>query len=108
MIKINICNDFSETPGGRYKQEGKYSGEEFRDTILIEKYKEAIKNQEKLQIDFDNCFGFATSFLEEAFGGLVRSYKLRNVLKNIEIIANDDETIPILIEKYITAAEREV
>ena len=34
MILINICNDFTDTPGARYRSEGDFSGEEFRETIL--------------------------------------------------------------------------
>lgn len=105
MVKINICNDFSNTPGGRYKDEGAFSGEEFRETILLPKFNEAQATSQKLEINFDNCFGFATSFLEEAFGGLVRLHKKKNVLKTISIVSNDDETIPTLIERYVKAAE---
>jgi hypothetical protein len=34
--------------------------------------REAISNKVKLVIDLDGTAGYATSFLEEAFGGLVR------------------------------------
>ena len=37
MIIINICRDFTETPGARYKSEGEFSGEEFRDDLLKHK-----------------------------------------------------------------------
>ena len=59
-----------------------------------------------------NCFiGFtyiivANSFLEEAFGGLVRNHNKKDVLKVIEIISNDDVTIPSLIKKYVQEAEQ--
>lgn len=108
MSKINICNDFSDTPGGRYKNEGSFSGEEFRETILLPEYEKIENTSEQLEINFDNCFGFATSFLEEAFGGLVREHKKMNTFRKYIIISNDDETIPKLIEKYITTAEKEL
>jgi hypothetical protein len=106
MNEINISTIFSNTPGGRYKEEGDFSGEEFRESILLPAYEKVENSNEKLTINFDNCFGFATSFLEESFGGLVREHKKKNVLTHIEIIANDDETIPDLVKKYITAAEK--
>ena len=62
MIKINIAQDFSNTPGGRYKVNGPYSGEEFRDNILIPNYHKAKNNKEKLEINFDVCFGYPSSF----------------------------------------------
>ena len=107
MITINIKKDFSDMPGGRYENEGPYSGQEFRNKILLPKYNEAEQTNQKLQIDFDDCYGFATSFLEEAFGGLVREHHKKGVLSKIEIISNDDETIPGLIEKYVKAEEKE-
>lgn len=108
MIKIKICEDFSDAPGGRYKKEGKNSGEQFREEILFPKYEQAEKENKKLEINFDGCFGFGTSFLEEAFGGLVRKYKKKGVLKRIIIISKEDETIPNNIQKYVRAAEEEL
>lgn len=105
MIKIKICDDFTDVPGGRYIKEGKYSGEEFRDSILKEKIYEAEKLGDKLIIDFDGCYGFSTSFLEEAFGGMVRVYKKVNILDFIDIVSREDETIEPLIKKYVKAAE---
>lgn len=106
MIKINISKDFSNTPGGRKIVEGKFSGEEFRDTILSLKYQEAKEKNEMLEIDFDGCFGFATSFLEEAFGGLVRETGEVGILDRIVIISNDDETLEETVKRYITEAEK--
>ena len=107
MIRIKISVDFSDIPGGRTRDEGEYSGEEFRDTILIKKYEEAEANNEMLEIDFDGCYGFGTSFLEEAFGGLVRIYHKQGVKDRIRIISTEDETIPGNIDKYIADAEEE-
>lgn len=100
-----ICKDFSDAPGGRYIQEGEHSGEEFREKILLPKYEEAEKNNEILEINFDGCFGFGTSFLEEAFGGLVRNHKKKNVLHVIKVVSVEDETIPDLVKKYVKEAE---
>ena len=86
MIQINIARDFSDAPGGRYINEGKYSGEQFREEILLPQYELAEKKNEKLEINFDGCWGFGTSFLEEAFGGLVRIYKKKNILNRIVIV----------------------
>lgn len=106
MIQINICKDFSDTPGGRYKREGNFSGEEFRENILLPKYNYALESGEKLSINFDGCFGFGTSFLEEAFGGLVRVHKKKNILSHILLISEEDETVPELIEQYVNDAEK--
>ena len=108
MIKITICTDFSDVPSGRTIAEGEHSGEEFRDTLLISKYREAEEKNEILEIDFDGCYGFGTSFLEEAFGGLVRKYHIFGSLKRMNFISTEDETIPGNIKKYIEDAETEI
>ena len=105
MYKIKISTDFSETPGARHRTEGEYPGEEFRDQLLIPKYKEAIKNGENLVVDLDGCYGYATSFLEESFGGMVRVLKKKGIMKNIELISTEDETLIKLINDYVKEAE---
>ena len=83
-IVLKISTDFSKTPGARYKEEGDYSGQEFRENHLFPKYQEAKTQGCKLIIDLDGTAGFGTSFLEESFGGLIRTNKLDyNELKNI-------------------------
>lgn len=101
MLKIKVSIDFSKTPGGRKKSEGAYSGEEFREKILSPKYIEAIEKNQKLEIDLDDCYGFPTSFLEEAFGGLARELKSKNILSNIKIICNDEPGLIDDINKYV-------
>lgn len=96
MITINIAKDFTNKPGGRYIKEGPFSGEEFREKILIPKYEKAMENKEKLTVNLDNCYGLATSFLEEAFGGLVRKKGTRDIL---DILILETEDRPGLIEK---------
>lgn len=105
MIRIKISDDFSEIPGGRYISEGKYSGEQFRETLLAQKYQEAKEKKTDLEIDFDGCYGFGTSFLEEAFGGMVRIHHEHGILKRLRLISTEDETIPGNIKKYVEEAE---
>ena len=108
MIQINIAHDFSDTPGGRYISEGEYSGEQFRNNILLPKYEYAEQHNEKLEINFDGCWGFGTSFLEEAFGGLVRLLKKKGILSRIILVSMEDETIPDNVKKYVREAEEKI
>lgn len=106
-MTIKISEDYSKMPGGRFRREGKYSGEDFRIKILHPKYVEAKRNGEELIVDLDGGYGYSTSFLEEAFGGLVRQTKDRGVASII--IVSDEE--PMLIENiasYIEAAIKEL
>lgn len=104
-MKIVIAEDFSRAPGARYEAEGPDSGEKFRKELLLPKYQEACQKGVILEVDFDGCYGFATSFLEESFGGLTRELKKKGILQNIKIISNDDVTVKTLIEKYVKEAE---
>ncbi len=105
MVKIKLSVDFSTTPGGRLIAEGAFSGELFRESLLLEKYEEAERENTVLEVDFDDCYGVGTSFLEEAFGVLVRNYHKHGILKRLKIVAMEDETIPGNIKKYIEEAE---
>lgn len=85
---INIASDFSTTPGGRYYEDGEHTGQEFRERFLIP----AIEEFNSLKIVLDGAEGYPSSFLEEAFGGLMRKLKwsLADFNKHIEIIAGQD------------------
>ena len=107
MILINICNDFTDTPGARYRSEGDFAGEEFRETILIPKYEEAVKSKEQLKIELDGGYGYATSFLEESFGGLARIYEIQEVLNTLFFVSEDEPGLIDEITEYIKNARQE-
>lgn len=106
MIEINICKDFTDAPGPRYKEQGKYSGESFRDDLLIPKLNEAIEKEEKLLINLDGTFGYPTSFLEEAFGGLTEKFDKDTILEKINFVSNDEVGLIDEIKSYINSDER--
>lgn len=104
MITINIAREYTMTPGGRYVKEGKYSGEDFRESLLMPRYLDAKKNNDHLEICFDGGYGYPTSFLEEAFGGLTRRLDGENILERISIISNDQPDLVNKITKYVKDA----
>jgi hypothetical protein len=73
MKVINIAQDFSRTPGGRYRDSGPYSGEAFREDILLPAYRAAKKANEQITIDFSGIYGCTPGWIEEVFGGLIRA-----------------------------------
>ncbi len=105
-MEINIALDFSRIPGARYPEEGDFSGQEFRQTILLPKLQEAIKKQEKLTVNLDGTAGLGTSFLEESFGGLIRVDKFDvDSLKNtLNFISEEDPDYITEIWSYINEA----
>lgn len=104
-MTINIAKDYTETPGGRYIDEGLYSGEDFRNQLLEPKFIESIMKNERLIINLDGCYGFSTGFLEEAFGGFVRKgYDGETFLASLIFISYDNPKVITEIEKYIKEA----
>lgn len=96
MVKVSVVEDFSRTPGPRYISEGEYSGELFRKTVLLPKVMEAQNAAEDIQVDLDRASGYGTSFLEEAFGGLIREDHISyDFLKDHLIIKSDEDDIYI-------------
>lgn len=98
MITYKISEQYSKTPGPRYENEGKFSGEHFRENVLIRLYLDAIEKKENICIDLDGGYGYSPSFLEEAFGGLARKYNEQNVKQILTFVSNDE---PSLIEEII-------
>lgn len=68
-MKIDIAEQFTDTPGGRYRTDGKFSGQEFREDLLLP----AFGSGASVTVNLEGVMGLPPSFLEEAFGGLVRA-----------------------------------
>lgn len=67
MKTIDIGKDFSPVPSGRYRSKGRFTGEVFREDFLVP----ALRNFDVVSVNLDHTEGFGSSFLDEAFGGLV-------------------------------------
>ena len=99
---ISIAEDFSKFPAGRYKSDGPFSGEQFRDDILYP----ALIKYERVIVNIDGTMGYGSSFLEEAFGGLRRKYdlSLNEIRKKLEI-KGEIETYIKRIWQHIESAK---
>ena len=88
-ITISIANDFTEFPGGRFPEDGPYNGTTFRNEHLVPHLREG----KSVVVSFDGVAGFGSSFLEEAFGGLVRENHFRENELNaqLKLVSSDDE-----------------
>lgn len=104
MVIINIAQEYSRTPGGRFEKEGAFSGEEFREKLLIPRYELACSRKEHLKVILDGGYGYGSSFLEEAFGGIVRKNKNIDV-SIIEIVSEEEPQLEEDIKKYMYDAK---
>ncbi len=101
MTTISIASHFSRYPGGRFRKDGPYSGEEFRDDLLIP----ALNKGESLVIEMDGVRGYGSSFLEEVFGGLVRLGHSRELLRQRLQISTSNPSLKLEINEYINDAQ---
>ena len=101
-----VAKDFSRTPGPRRRAEGKFSGEEFLDLLRI-RYVAAVKTESVLTIDLDGAAGYATSFLEAAFGGLAREFDPEEVHRTLKIKSDEEPDLIEEIKNYIAEARQQ-
>ncbi|WP_138511659.1 STAS-like domain-containing protein [Maricaulis alexandrii] len=103
---INVSRDFSVEPGPRYKKQGPFSGELFREKCLVP----ALRAGGCVIVEMDGTEGYGSSFIDEAFGGLVRSgeFKADELLKRIDIISNEDPLLKGDVEASIKEAKPDV
>jgi hypothetical protein len=104
VISHSIAQEFSRAPGPRFRKEGAFSGEQFRDEVLAKWFSEAQNSESKLFIDLDGGYGYAPSFLEEAFGGLARIHGTDRVLGILRTKSDEEPYLRERIEKYIREA----
>ena len=101
---INVIRDFSAVPAGRTKQDGPNSGARFRDELLYP----ALKAGGIVTVELDGPEGYGSSFLEEAFGGLVRrGFQVDELLKRLRIVSSIDPSLEDEIREYIVDAAKE-
>jgi hypothetical protein len=111
MIEIRLADDFSRYLGGRYRADGPWSGQQFRDDMLVRRFDEARTQGAKLVIVLDGLPAVPSSFIEEAFGGLLRvreDLSLSDVESTLEITAAEPELLPFarLARNYMRSEDR--
>lgn len=65
---INVVDDFNRRPSGRYPKDGLANGQDFRNIFLIP----ALNEHKFVTVNLTGYNRYGPSFLDEAFGGLVR------------------------------------
>jgi hypothetical protein len=103
-LTIDIGRDFSDVPSGRFPEDGEFNGQRFRKEMLVP----GLKDNDQVVVDIDHTEGYGSSFLEEAFGGLVRDegFSQDELSRKLVIAANLPRTARYKrkIEQYIARA----
>jgi len=108
-MKLKISTDYTLCPGPRYIDEGDFSGEHFRVQCLAPKFKEALAKKANLEVDLDGTAGYGTSFLEEAFGGLIREdgFEFETIITNMKFVSGEQPHLISEINQYLNDAKEE-
>ncbi|WP_421917354.1 STAS-like domain-containing protein [Mesorhizobium sp.] len=107
---IDVASEFSPYPSGRVPNDGTFNGERFRKEVLVPALSAAIEQgpNQRLVIDIDGVRSFGSSFLEEAFGGLIRTgaFTQADLLRHLEIRCHKPhlQFFKEMIESYIKQA----
>lgn len=109
MTRLALAQDFSRTPGSRYAQEGPFSGEQFRKEILAPMVRAALSAGDDVEINLDGTAGYGTSFLEEAFGGLIRNdhFSLKELNRVLRFVSTEEDYLVEDIKGYMQDAEEQ-
>lgn len=100
-MEINFSKEFTDAPGGRYKSDGSHSGELFYETLLLPRFEESLKNNEKLIVNMDNVYGIPASFASQAFGTLSQKFGSKKVLDNLVIKTNVESRRNMIVSTII-------
>ena len=107
METLTIATDYSEFPGGRYSKDGIGNATEFREKHLVP----MLEKNKPFIIDLNGIVSYPVSFIDEAFGGLVRMkrYSAEQLLKLINFHSTDDSLLGTvdLIKQHIQKPDEE-
>ena len=107
-VDLHVATDFSSYPAGRDDHDGPYNGKKFREELLLPRYIEAKEKELELNVYFDGVKSFGSSFLEEAFGGLVRTENVDRgeLMKRLNLHPGPpgNQRYVRAVERYITKA----
>ena len=98
-VTISIANNFSAYPAGRYPEDGEYNGTTFRAEVLVP----ALTDDARVEVTFDDVAGFGSSFLDEAFGGLIRNEGMSKEFLDSHLFLTTTEPE---LEAYVRLARR--
>ncbi|BEC04452.1 STAS-like domain-containing protein [Escherichia coli] len=101
--KISIINDFNKKPYGRYPSDGPGNGEKFRKQHLVP----ALQDFDKVIVDLTGYNRYGRSFIDEAFGGLIRAenFTKKELDNKLEYHHDELKSFELLIKERIEKAD---
>lgn len=90
MKKLSIVEQFSKFPGLRHCKISDNSGEAFYHKLLNGAFAANLDRGDILTVVLDEVNGYASSFLDEAFGNLVYDFGIDTVQHHLRIISEEE------------------
>lgn len=90
--------------GGRYRSQGRFSGEEFREVVLLPLL--ASPEAGIVTVNLDGIQGPSPGFFEEAFGGTVRALG-PDIRARLRLEATENTHLVAQVEAYMAEAAAE-
>ena len=101
IIEYKFIDSYSPYPGGRYIRLGVFSGEDFRDRVLIP----IFENGDKINIDATGVkTSFSPSFLDESFGELAKRYGIEKFNDTVTLFSSDNNSLTDKMIYYVNKA----
>ena len=103
-FSIDVGRDFSPTPLGRTRRQGRFSGEAFREDV----FKPALVKHEYVVVDLDGISGVSTGFLDEAFGGVIadKTLTVEEFWRRVSIKTSKDPLLETEIRTFVLRGAR--
>ena len=89
-VTLSIAEQFSRYPVGRVQADSDYNGTRFREEFLVPELRK-IGARDRLEVTFNGLEGAGSSFLEEAFGGLIRIEGMTGAFLEAHLILSTTE-----------------
>lgn len=96
-----FAEEFTDTPGGRDRSEGDDSGEQFFQEVLEPRYRAGRKTI----FDMRDVYGFATGWLDGAFGEFAYRYGAGTFREYFRIKNDEDPTLLVEVDECLERAE---
>ena len=104
MHTITVVKDFNKRPYGRYPEDGEGCGQFFRQNVLAP----ALRDYDEVHVVLDGYNRYGRSFLDEAFGGLIRDegFKFEDLKRRLKYSHSLVKSIEIVIADRLEAARK--
>lgn len=104
VVTVNVIRDFNPKPYGRYPTDGEGCGENFRKFLAP-----LLRNHKRVNVILDGYNRYGRSFLDEAFGGLIREegFTHSELKEKLRYSHSLVKSIVLVIDERLEAARRD-